>query len=182
MGPRNCTNCTSGFYLFENTCVTACPANYKPISTRACISCNNTCGLGLTYKTNTTNINGQTSIFLTFSNEININGHLQSTFKVFSNSRRLQTGGLAYQIIVIDSMTVQIVFPPGSTQSDYSVKIVNPQNIVDLNGNMPSSLFSQIQVDVSNLYATSISNAPNSFPTYFTFLSIICLISLLFNL
>jgi len=69
----------------------------------------------------------------------------------------MQTSQPAYQIVIIDSQTIQIVFPPGTTAPNYQVVIVNPQNVVDNNGNLPASLAAQIAVDVNNLYSSSIS-------------------------
>jgi hypothetical protein len=83
---------------------------------------------------------------------------------------------------VIDPQTIQIVFPPGSTNTNLYVQIANPQNIVDSNGNLPSSLTTNIQLDGSSLYSTSLSQAPNEFPLYFTFLGIICLFSFIFDI
>jgi hypothetical protein len=78
---------------------------------------------------------------MNFNNDIILSGNLYSTFAVVSNRRRLlQPGSVGYQIIVIDPQTVQIVFPPGSTYSDVNIQIINPQNIRDSNGNLPSSL------------------------------------------
>jgi len=182
--PTNCTSCPNGFYLSGNTCVTTCPALTRPNTNLVCFACNTTCDAGLTYATNVTSINGQTSIFMNFNSAINISGNLYQTFSVSTTSRRLLQSATnpGYQIIMVDSQTVQIVFPPGTTSTNFNVQIQNPQNIVDSNGNLPSSLGASITADVNNIYSTSISSAPNDFPLYFTFLGVICVVSLLFDI
>jgi hypothetical protein len=180
---KNCTLCSNGLYLYNGGCLSSCPKNYKPNSDRNCISCNGTCSTGLTYNTNVTNINGQTSAFINFNSAINITGNPYSIFSVSSNSNRLlQSSSLGYQIIVIDPQTIQIVFPPGSSAANYNVQITNPQSIVDSNGNLPSTLTSQISLDINNLYSSSISQSPNDFPYYFAFLAIICIISFIYDI
>jgi hypothetical protein len=77
---------------------------------------------------------------------------------------------------------VQFIFPPGTSQSNYNIQIINPQNVVGANGQLPSSLTSSVSVDNSNIYSTSLSSAPSSLPTYFTFLAIICVVSFIFDL
>ncbi len=142
--------------------MSTCPTNFKPNVNRECISCNGTCGAGLTFNTNTTSINGQTSLFLNFNSAISLLGNLYSTFAISSNGRRLLQSGLSgYQIIVIDPQTIQVVLPPGSTNTNLNVQIANPQNIMDSNGNLPTSLTTSVQLDGSNLYSTSLSQAPN---------------------
>lgn len=179
----NCTTCASGLYVLNNVCLTSCPSGYKPDSSRSCVFCDTTCGEGLTYSTNVTNIDGQTSVYMNFNGDVNINGNLYNTFAITSNGKRLLQGSIqGYQIIVIDSQTVQFIFPPGTTYSDFNVQIINPQNVLDNNGNLPAQLVSQIMVDLNNIYSSSINNAPNSFPLYFTFLAIICVISFIFDL
>lgn len=87
---------------------------------------------------------------MNFNNEVNINGNLYQTFGVSNTKRLLQSSSApAYQIIVIDANTVQIVFPPGSTQTNYNVQILNPQNVFDADGNLPASLSSSVEVDLS---------------------------------
>ncbi len=118
----NCTNCTNGRYIFNNTCVSKCPDKYKPVISRACLFCNDTCGSGLTYQTNITNINGQTSMFVNFNQGVDITGNLYSTFSVTTGGRRLlQTFTPSYQIVVIDANTVQIIFPPGTSQTNFNL-------------------------------------------------------------
>ena len=100
----NCTNCSNGLYLHQNTCLNACPSSFKPTIARACEYCNITCST-LTYNTNISNINGQMAVFMTFSNDISINGNLYNTFKLVTTSRRLlqtSTAPTGYQIIIID--------------------------------------------------------------------------------
>jgi hypothetical protein len=162
ISPNNCTNCSNGKYLYNGGCVSTCPTNFKPNINRLCISCDGACGAGLTFDTNVTNVNGQPSLFFNFNSAINFTGNLYSTFAVTSSGRRLlQTGSPGYQIIVIDPQTVQIVFPPGTSSTNLNVQIANPQNIVDSNGNLPSSLSASVKLDGSSLYSTSLSQAPN---------------------
>jgi hypothetical protein len=181
---KNCTSCSNGLYLSGNTCVTSCPTQYKPSANKTCVFCNTTCGAGLTYETNVTNINGQTSLFMNFNNEISISGNLYQTFAVSTTTSRLlgTSPTLSYQIIMVDAQTVQIIFPPGTSFSNFNVQISNPQNIIDSNGNLPSSLSSQISIDVNNVYSDSINTAPNSFPIYFIFLGIICVVNFVFDI
>lgn len=117
----NCTNCTNGLYILNNVCLTQCPNQYKPVASRACVFCNTSCGSGLTFETNVTSINGQTSMFVNFNQGVNINGNLYDTFRVSGGSRLLQSGITGYQIVVIDSNTVQIIFPPGTSQSNFNL-------------------------------------------------------------
>lgn len=46
----------------------------------------------------------------------------------------LQASTTSYQIVIIDANTIQIIFPPGTSQSSYNFQIVNPQNVVGPNG------------------------------------------------
>lgn len=156
----------------------------KPNVNLVCIPCNGTCDAGLTFTTNVTTINGQTSIFMNWNSAVNISGNLYQTISVGSSTSRLLASGSnpGYQIVVIDANTIQIVYPPGTSADNFNVNIANPQNIVDSNGNLPSSLGSQIAIDSTELYSNSISSAPNSFPLYFTFLGVICVVSFLFDL
>lgn len=88
---------------------------------------------------------------MNFNNEVNIYGNIYQTISVDSKSRRLlQTStNLGYQIIVIDAQTIQIVFPPGTSNTDFNIQITNPQNIVDGSGNLPSSLQTSVAFDAS---------------------------------
>jgi hypothetical protein len=180
----NCTSCPNGKYLYGNTCVTTCPTLTKPNVNLVCIPCNGTCDAGLTFGTNVTSSGGQTTIYMNFNADVTINGNLYAAISVVSSTSRLLATGSnpGYQIVVIDSKTVQIIFPPGTSADNFNVKINNPQNIMDSNGNMPSSLGAQISIDSSDLYSNSIDSAPNSFPLYFTFLGVICVVSFLFDL
>jgi hypothetical protein len=180
----NCTSCQNGLYLSGNTCATSCPANTKPNSNLVCIPCDGTCDAGLTFGTNITTVNGQPTIYMTFSDAIIISGNLYNTISVGSTTRRLLASGSnpGYQIVVVDANTVQIVFPPGTSSDNFNVRIANPQNIMDSSGNLPSSLGASVSIDSTELYSTSISNAPNSFPLYFTFLGVICVVSFIFDI
>ena len=183
--PTNCTNCTNGKYIIKNTCVSSCPDKYQPSISRACIFCNNTCGSPLTYTTNVTSINGQTSMFMNFNSAVDITGNIYQTFNVSSNGgKRLLVGGSnpGYQIVVIDSNTVQFIFPPGTSPTQYIVQIINPQNVVGTNGQLPNTLSATASVDANNIYSTSMDAVPSALPTYFTFLAIICVVSFVFDL
>lgn len=180
----NCTNCSNGKYLFNYGCVDTCPTKYKPNANRVCIFCNTTCGSGLTFGTNVTNVNGQTSMFINFNSAVSISGNLYNTISVNTNSkRRLQANAsnVGYQIVMIDAQTLQIVFPPGTSSTDFNIQITNPQNIVDANGNLPSSLSSTVSVSGNDQYSSS-SSSSSSFPLYFTFLAIICIITFIFDI
>jgi hypothetical protein len=133
---------------------------------------------------NVTSINGQTSLFVNFNNPVSLNANLYSTFRVVAGSRLLQSSSSSpgYQIVVVDSQTVQIVFPPGTTNTNYNVQIADPQSIVDANGNLPSSLSTSVQIASTDLYSSSISSAPDSFPLFFTFLAVICIITFIFDI
>jgi hypothetical protein len=129
-----------------------------------------------------TTINGQTSMFVNFDSAVNINGNLYDTFSITTGARLLQSSAPSYQIVVIDANTIQIIFPPGTSQSSFTLQITNPQNVVGPNGELPSTLIAQIALDISNQYSTSINDAPSSYSTYFTFLGLICVVSFLFDL
>jgi hypothetical protein len=73
---KNCTNCSNGKYLYNGGCLSTCPTNFKPNVNRQCISCNGTCGAGLTYTTNVTNTNGQTTVMLNFAAGVTLSGNL----------------------------------------------------------------------------------------------------------
>ena len=105
-----------------------------PAIDRSCSFCNTSCGAGLSYTTNVTSLNGQTSMFVNFDSTVSITGNLYDTFTVTGGARLLQTSGLSYQIVVIDANTVQIIFPPGTSQSSYNLQITNPQNVIGPNG------------------------------------------------
>jgi len=105
------------------------------VSSRACTYCGNNCGSGLTYSTNVTTINGQDSLFVNFDSAVDITGNLYNTFSVTTSSARLlQSSTPSYQIVVIDANTIQIIFPPGTSQSSYNFQITNPQNVIGPNG------------------------------------------------
>lgn len=53
---------------------------------------------------------------------------------------------------------------------------------MDSNGNLPSSLQTAVTFNANEMYSSSISGSPNDFPLYFTFLGIICVISLIFDI
>lgn len=180
----NCTSCPSGSYLYGNICVTSCPTLTKPNLNLTCIPCNGTCDGGLTFGTNITTVNGQPTIYMTFSDAVSFSGNLYQTISVGSSTGRLLATGSnpGYQIIVVNANTVQIVFPPGTSASNYNIKITNPLNIVSSNGNLLSNLGASVLIDSTQLYSTSISGAPNSFPLYFTFLGVICVVSFIFDL
>lgn len=92
------------------------------------------------------------AVFMTFSNDITINGNLYNTFKLVTTSRRLlqtSTAPTGYQIIIIDARTVQFLLTPGTTANNINVQIINPQNVIDANGNLPSSLSSNVGVSSS---------------------------------
>lgn len=129
-----CLSCNNGLYVLNGSCLSSCPSGYKPNVTLNCAYCGSTCGQGLTYSTNLTTIGNQKAVFLNFNQEVNINGNLYNTFAVTGSRRLLETSSPAYQIVVIDSHTVQIIFPPGSTQTNFNVRIINPQNVVSNSG------------------------------------------------
>lgn len=131
---NQCLSCANGLYVLNGSCMSSCPTGYKPIATLNCVYCGTSCGSGLTYTTNITTANGQNSIYMNFNNDININGNLYNTFSVTSSRRLLSSSPQGYQIIVINSQTVQIIFPPGSSQTNFNVQIINPQNIVSSSG------------------------------------------------
>lgn len=180
----NCTKCSKGQYLFNYGCVTSCPTYYKPSSNLECVFCDTTCGEGLTYGTNITNVNGQTSMYINFNNAVNITGNIYSTISVTSSKRLLQTTSTSpgYQLVVVGPNTVQVVFPPGTSASTYNVQLTNPQNIVDANGNLPSSLTSSVSINGNDQYASSSSLSATSFPLFFTFLGVICVITFIFDI
>lgn len=120
---------------------------------------------------------------MNFDQAVSLNGNIYNTFAVSTNGRRLQNSGTSgYQIVVINSQTVQFIFPPGSSQNNYNIQITNPQNVVGPNGELPNSLSSSVSVDSSNVYSTTNDNAPSSIPNYFIFLSVICVFSFIFDL
>lgn len=97
----NCTRCSSGLYLQNQICVSQCSTGYKPTTTRDCVFCGTSCGNSLTFDTNITQINGQNTIFVTFSDNVTINGDPNTIFGLQTNSRRrLLAPG--YQIVVVD--------------------------------------------------------------------------------
>jgi hypothetical protein len=60
---------------------------------------------------------------MSFSNAVSFTGNLYNTFSITSSGRRLlqSSGVTGYQIIVIDPQTIQILFPPGSTNTNINV-------------------------------------------------------------
>jgi hypothetical protein len=71
---------------------------------------------------------------MNFNDDVTFNSNLYNIIKVTGSRRLLASSDVGYQIVVIDSTTVQIIFPPGSTQTNFNVKIVNPQNIISSSG------------------------------------------------
>lgn len=121
----NCTRCTDGLYLQNQLCVTTCSSGYKPTITRTCSYCGSSCGDALTFNTNITQIDGQNTIFITFTNNITINGDPNTVFGLQQQtSRRLLASG--YSIVVVDSKTIKIIIQDQSDASKYTVKILQP--------------------------------------------------------
>lgn len=90
-----------------------------------------------------TQVDGQNTIFITFSDTITLNGDPNDIFALESVSRRrLLAAG--YRIIVVDSKTIKIVIEDSSNSSSYTVKIVKPENIQDIYGNLPNKVRDQI--------------------------------------
>ena len=85
----------------------------------------------------------------------------------------------SYRIVVIDERTIQIILVDGADASDYDVMIVNPENIQDIYGNLPSSVRAQIKVDLANTYTT---DPPKGVSIYMKVLAAICIISFLFDI
>lgn len=77
-------------------------------------------------------------MFVNFNKDVNINGNLYDTFAVTTRTRLLQASPIAYQIVIIDSNTIQIIFPPGTSQTNFDFTITNPQNVIGPNGELPS--------------------------------------------
>lgn len=90
-----------------------------------------------------TQVDGQNTIFITFSDTITLNGDPNDIFALETVSRRrLLAAG--YRIIVVDSKTIKIVIEDSSNSSSYTVKIVKPENIQDIYGNLPNKVRDQI--------------------------------------
>ena len=90
-----------------------------------------------------TQVDDQNTIFITFSDTITLNGDPNDIFALESVSRRrLLAAG--YRIIVVDSKTIKIVIEDSSNSSSYTVKIVKPENIQDIYGNLPNKVRDQI--------------------------------------
>ena len=47
-----------------------------------CIYCGDSCGEGLTFGTNITQIDGQSNLFINFNSGVNISGNLYDTFQI----------------------------------------------------------------------------------------------------
>lgn len=91
----------------------------------------------------------------------------------------LQAG---YQVIVVDSKTIKIIISDGADASKYVVKVVKPENINDIYGNLPKKVRAQVAIDLSNTYTTNINTAPSNFSGYFSVLAMICAVSFLFDI
>lgn len=90
-----------------------------------------------------TQVDGQNTIFITFSDTVIINGDPNEIFALQTTSRRrLLAAG--YRIIVVDSKTIKIIIDDASDSSGYTVKIVKPENIQDIYGNLPNKVRDQI--------------------------------------
>ena len=139
----NCTRCSSGLYLQSRVCVTQCATGYKPVVSRDCVYCGSNCGNGLTFDTNITQINGQNTVFINFSENITLNGDPNSIFGVsFTSRRRLLAAG--YTIVVIDSRTIQIILDNSLNVSSYTVNINEPEKIQDIYGNLPAKVRDEV--------------------------------------
>lgn len=70
--------------------------------------CGSNCGNALTFNTNITQINGQNTVFVTFSSNITLNGDPNNIFGLVPKSkRRLLANG--YTVVVVDANTVKII-------------------------------------------------------------------------
>lgn len=115
-------------YLQVNSCVTSCQTSYKPTVSRVCQFCGTNCGNSLDFSTNMTQINGQNTIFVTFTDNITLTGDPNSIFSLQQRTSRMRRRflGTGYQIIVIDSKTIKIVLDSSMNSSVYTVNIDQP--------------------------------------------------------
>ena len=182
----NCTRCSGGLYLKSTVgCVSSCGDQYKPNTLRNCIYCGTTCGNGLDFTTNMTQINGQNTIFVTFSDTVTLNGDPNQIFSLQQKTARLlirRMLGIGYQIIVVDSKTIKIVMDSSMNSTVYTVNINQPENVQDAFGNLPAKVRDSVEVDLSNTYTTTLSTAPQGFSIYFAILAAVCVISFLFDI
>jgi hypothetical protein len=181
MTKTNCTRCANGLYLQDQLCVTQCATGYKPISTRTCVFCGTSCGDSLTFTTNMTQINGQNTVFVTFSSDITINGDPNQIFGLTPSTRRrfLLAG---YTVVVVDQNTIKIIIDSSVDASTFTVQINQPENIQDQFGNLPAKVRDEVIIDLSNTYTTTLETAPSGFSTYFAVLAAVCVISFLFDI
>lgn len=91
-----------------------------------------------------TQINGQNTIFVTFSDTVALNGDPNQIFSLQQRTaRRVLTRrmlGTGYQIIVVDSKTIKIVMDSSMNSTSYTVNINQPENIQDMYGNLPAKV------------------------------------------
>ena len=59
---------------------------------------------------------------------------------------------------------------------------MQPENIEDVFGNLPSKVRDNIQMDLSDTYTTTLETAPSGFSTYMAILAILSVISFLFDI
>lgn len=100
----------------------SCSEGYKPAVSRDCVFCGTSCGNSLTFETNITQINGQNTVFITFSDNITVNGDPNTIFGLQLNSRRRLLGA-GYTIVVVDSKTIKIILDNSMDASSYTVRI-----------------------------------------------------------
>lgn len=85
---KNCTLCAKGLYLHQEKCVEKCPKKWKPTKSRQCSNCGDLCGKGLSFTTNTTQIDGKNTIFMEWSDNITINSDIYDVISLVPKDKR----------------------------------------------------------------------------------------------
>lgn len=118
---------------------------------------------------------------MTFSEDIVLNGNVEDIIGLEATSRR-RVLAQGYRIEVVDENTIRIIIEDGGDASNYQVLILQPENLQDIYGNLPSVVRDDVEVDRSDIYSTTMENAPAGFSTYLSILAAVCVITFLFDL
>ncbi len=97
--------------------------------------CGTICGNGLDFSTNITQINGENTVFVTFSDSVTITGDINQVFSLQQRTARMLIGdnngirrilASGYKIIVVDSKTIKIIMDSSLNASSFTVNINQP--------------------------------------------------------
>lgn len=177
----NCTRCSGGLYLQDGVrCVSQCDSGFLPNSSLICVDCG-TCVNVLNFTSNTTQVNGKNVVFITYNNNVTVNGNLSDTMQLIpTSSRRLLDTSSGLAPIQVNNNTFMFILPDGANLSNYQYQILKPENVVDPSGNIPSFTRSTIAIPVTQTYTTDTTDTQGII-NFALFISAVCWLTFLFD-